>query len=49
MDTLSSTNPEANLRKIRLLAPLTMINAGLPPEFQIMLVNGHLEAPIATI
>ena len=45
---LSSAIPEANLRKIRLLAPHTILNEGPPPEFQIMVANGQLEAPIAT-
>ena len=51
MDTaaLSSANPEANLRKFRLLAPHTILNEGPPPEFQIMVANGQLEAPIATV
>ena len=31
---LSSTIPEADLRKIRLLAPHTILNEGPPPEFQ---------------
>ena len=46
---LSSAIPEADLRKIRLLAPHTIINEGPSPEFQIMLANGQLEAPIATV
>ena len=46
---LSSAIPEADLRKIRLLAPHTVINEGPPPEFQIMVANGQLEAPIATV
>ena len=46
---LSSTIPEADLRKIRLLAPHTILNEGPPPEFQIMVANGQLEAPIATV
>ena len=46
---LSSATPEANLRKIRLLAPHTIINEGPPPEFQIMVANGQSEAPIATV
>ena len=46
---LSSAIPEADLRKIRLLAPHTIINEGPPPEFQIMVANGQLEAPIATV
>ena len=47
--TLSSAILEADLRQIRLLAPHTILNEGRPPEFQIMVANGHLEAPIATV
>ena len=46
---LSGAIPEANLRKIRLLALHTILNEDPPPEFQIMASNGQLEAPIATI
>ena len=46
---LSSAISEANLRKIQLLAPHTILNEGPPPEFQIMVANGQLEAPIATV
>ena len=46
---LSSAIPEADLRKIRLLAPLTILNEGPPPEFQIMVANGQLEAPVAIV
>ena len=46
---LSSAIPEADLRKIRLLAPHTILNEGPPPEFQVMVANGQLEAPIATV
>ena len=46
---LSSAIPEDNLRKIRLLAPHTILNEGPPPEFQIMVANGQLETPIATV
>ena len=46
---LSSAIPEADLRKIRLLAPHTILNEGPPPEFQFMVANGQLEAPIATV
>ena len=45
---LLSAIPEADLRKMRLLAPHTKLNEGPPPEFQIMVANGKLEAPIAT-
>ena len=40
---------QAPFRKIRLLAPHTILNEGAPPEFQIMVANGQLEAPIATV
>ena len=46
---LSSVIPEAELLKIRLLAPHTILNEGPPPEFQIMVANGQSEAPIATV
>ena len=46
---LSSAIPEADLRKIRLLSPNTILNGGPPPEFQTMVANGQLEAPIATV
>ena len=46
---LSNAIPEADLRKIRLLAPHRIINEGPPPEFQIMVAKGQLEAPIATV
>ena len=46
---MSSALPEADLRKIRLLATHTILNKGPPPEFQIMVANGQLEAPIATV
>ena len=46
---LSSAIAEADLRKIRLLAPHTKLNEGPPPEFQIMVANGQLEAPNATV
>ena len=46
---LSSAIQEADLRKIRLLAPHTILSEGPPPEFQIKVANGQLEAPIATV
>ena len=46
---LSSTIPETDLRKNRFLAPHTILNEGPPTVFQIMVANGQLEAPIATI
>ena len=41
---LSGAIPE-----VRLLAPHTILNEGPPPEFQIMVANGQLDAPIATV
>ena len=46
---LSSAIPEADLRKIRSLAPHKILNEGPPPELKIMVANGQLEAPIATV
>ena len=46
---LSSAIPDADLRKNGLLAPHTKLNEGPPTEFQIMVANGQLEAPIATV
>ena len=46
---LSGAIPEADSRKIRLLALQTILNEGPPPEFQVMVANGQLEAPIATV
>ena len=46
---LSGAIPEADLRKLRILAPHTKLNEGPPPEFQIMVANGQLEATIATV
>ena len=46
---LSSAIPESVLRKIRLLAPDAILIEGPPPEFQIMVANGQLEAPIAAV
>ena len=46
---LSGAVPETDLRNIRLLAPHTILNESPPPEFQIMVANGQLEEPIATV
>ena len=46
---LSSAIAEADLRKIRLLAPHTKVKDSPPTEFQIMVANRQLEAPIATV
>ena len=48
-DALSSAIPKADLRKLRLLTPHAKLNEDPPPEFQIMIANGQLEAPIATV
>ena len=37
------------MKKKRLLAQHTILNKGLPSEFQIVVANGQLEAPIATV
>ena len=46
---LSSAIPEADIRKILLLAPHTILNEGPPPEFQTMVANGQLEGRFATV
>ena len=46
---MSSAIQEAALGKIRLLALHTILSEGPPPEFQLMVANGQLEAPIATV
>ena len=46
-NALAKAISEANLQKIRLLAPQTILNEELPPDFQKMEVNEHLETPIA--
>ena len=46
---LSSTIPEADPRKIRLLAPQSIIKEGPAPNFQIMVANGQLETPKSTV
>ena len=45
----SSAIPEADLRKIRLLAPQSIIKEGPAPTFQIMVANGQLETPKSTV
>ena len=47
--TLSSAIPEADLRKIRLLAPQSIVKEGPAPHFQIMVANGQLETPKSTV
>ena len=46
--TLTSAIPEADLFKIRSLAPQSIVNEGSAPNFQIMVANGHLETPKST-
>ena len=40
---LSSAIPEADLRKIRLLAPQSIVKEGPAPNSQVMVANGQLE------
>ena len=46
---LSNALSEADLRKIRLLATLSLVKEGLAPTFQIMVANGQLETPKSTV
>ena len=46
---MSGAIPEADLRKIRLPAPHTRLNEGPPPEVQMMVANGQLEAAIVIV
>ena len=46
---LSSAIPEADLRKLRLLAPQSIVKEGPAPTFQIMVANGQLETPKSTV
>ena len=48
MGVLSDDILELDLGKLRLLAPHTILNEGPPPEFQMMVVHGQLEAPVST-
>ena len=45
----SSAIPEADLRKIRLLAPQSIVKEGPAPNFQIMVANVQLETPKSTV
>ena len=45
----SSAIPEVDLRKIRLLAPQSLVKKGPAPSFQIMVPNGDLETPKSTV
>ena len=46
---LSKAIPDADLRKIRLLAPQSIIKEGPAPNFQNMVANGQLETPKSTV
>ena len=46
---LSSAIPEADLRKIRLLATQSIVKERPAPHFQIMVANGQLETPKSTV
>ena len=46
---LSSAIPEADLRKIRLLAPQSIIKEGPAPNFQTMVAKGQLENPKSNV
>ena len=45
----SSAIPEANLRKIQLLAPQSIVKEGPAPSFQIMVANGDIETLKSTV
>ena len=45
----SSAILEADLSKIRLLAPQSIVKEGPAPSFQIMVANGNLETPKSTV
>ena len=45
----SSRIPHATLRKIRLLAPQSIVKEGNAPSFQILVANGDLEPPRSTV
>ena len=46
---LSSAIPEADIRKIRLLAPQSIVKECPAPNFQIMVANGQQETPKSTV
>ena len=46
---MSGAITEAEVQKIRLVAPHTILNEGPPPEFQFMFATGQIEATIATV
>ena len=45
----SSAIPEADLKKIRLLAPQSIVKEGSAASFQIMVANGDPETPKSTV
>ena len=45
----SSAIPEADLRKIQLLAPQSIVKEGPAPSFQIMVANGDIETLESTV
>ena len=45
----SSAIPEADLRKIQLLAPQSIVKEGPAQFFQILVANGDLETPKSTV
>ena len=47
--TISSALPEADLRKIRILAPQSKVKECHAPTFQTMVKNGQLETPKSTV
>ena len=49
MGALSSAISEADPRKIRLLAPQSIVKEGPAPNFQIIVANGQLETPKSTV
>ena len=46
---LSGVISEADLCELRLMAPHATLNEGPPPEFQVTVANGQIEAPIAAV
>ena len=46
---LSRAIPEADLRKIRLLSPQSIVKEGPAPTFEFLVANGQLETPKSTV
>ena len=46
---ISSAIPEADLRRIHLLAPQSIVKEGPDPKFQILVANGQLETLKSTV